>query len=209
MDYRRRSAVDDDRSCISFYQAQVNESLDRIDNNLRSIDKNLRPRSESSESHPSQYTRCSSITNVNGSSNVDLDFSDVFTNNDELNNHSKNFCNSEKSVAAAHECKVCNDAEENTEVVSPTKEAYPISEAAASNKNKITKSKRYIPPSAERTLDAPYLVDDFYLNLLDWRSINVFSIALGNTVYLWNASKGSTSELVTVEDDLGPITSVN
>ncbi|KAL0928051.1 hypothetical protein M5K25_002287 [Dendrobium thyrsiflorum] len=167
------------------------------------------PSCESSESHPSQYTRCSSITSVNGSSNVDLDFSDVFTNNDELNNHSKNFCNSEKSVAAAHECKVCNDAKENTEVVSPTKEAYPISEVAASNQNKITKSKRFIPPSAERTLDAPYLVDDFYLNLLDWRSINVLSIALGNIVYLWNSSEGSISELVTVEDDLGPLTSVN
>ncbi|KAL0923768.1 hypothetical protein M5K25_007840 [Dendrobium thyrsiflorum] len=75
---------------------------------------------------------------------------------------------------------------ENTEVVSPAKEAYP-----------------------ERTLDAPDLVDDFYLNLLDWGSRNVLSIALGNTVYLWNASEGSTSELVTVDDDLGPVTSVN
>ncbi|PKU66019.1 Protein FIZZY-RELATED 2 [Dendrobium catenatum] len=129
---------------------------------------------------------------------------------------------------------------ENTEVVSPAKEAYrkllaetflnnrtrilafnrkppvptdsmlaAISEATASNQNKTTKSKRYIPQSAERTLDAPDLVDDFYLNLLDWGSRNVLSIALGNTVYLWNASEGSTSELVTVEDDFGPVTSVN
>jgi len=63
--------------------------------------------------------------------------------------------------------------------------------------------------SSERTLDAPDLVDDYYLNLLDWGSSNVLSIALGSTVYLWDASSGSTSELVTVDDDYGPVTSVS
>ncbi|WOK97852.1 cell division cycle 20.2, cofactor of APC complex-like [Canna indica] len=60
-----------------------------------------------------------------------------------------------------------------------------------------------------KTPDAPDIVDDYYLNLLDWGSGNVLSIALGNTVYLWNASNGSTSELVTVDDDAGPVTSVS
>jgi cell division cycle protein 20 (cofactor of APC complex) len=63
--------------------------------------------------------------------------------------------------------------------------------------------------SAERVLDAPELVDDYYLNLLDWGSSNVLSIALANTVYLWNASSGSTSELITVDEDNGPVTSVS
>lgn len=63
--------------------------------------------------------------------------------------------------------------------------------------------------TSERTLDAPDLVDDYYLNLLDWGSGNVLAIALGNTVYLWDATNGSTSELVTVEDENGPVTSVN
>ena len=63
--------------------------------------------------------------------------------------------------------------------------------------------------SSERTLDAPDLVDDYYLNLLDWGSSNVLSIALGSSVYLWDASSGSTSELVTVDDDYGPVTSVS
>lgn len=84
-----------------------------------------------------------------------------------------------------------------------------ISEVASSNQSKITNHKRCIPQTAERILDAPDLLDDFYLNLLDWGSRNVLSIALGNTVYLWNASEGSTSELVTVDDDLGPVTSVS
>ena len=57
-------------------------------------------------------------------------------------------------------------------------------------------------------MDAPELVDDFYLNLLDWGSSNVIAIALANTVYLWDATHGSISVLVTVDDESGPVTSV-
>ncbi|RLM73609.1 hypothetical protein C2845_PM15G20700 [Panicum miliaceum] len=74
---------------------------------------------------------------------------------------------------------------------------------------KPAKQRRHIPQSSDRTLDAPELADDYYLNLLDWGSSNVLSIALGSTVYLWDASNGSTSELVTVGDDYGPVTSVS
>lgn len=63
--------------------------------------------------------------------------------------------------------------------------------------------------SPERTLDAPDLVDDFYLNLLDWGSSNVLAIALGDTVYLWDASIGNTSELVTVNSEDGPVASIS
>ncbi|XP_010473977.1 PREDICTED: cell division cycle 20.2, cofactor of APC complex-like [Camelina sativa] len=51
--------------------------------------------------------------------------------------------------------------------------------------------------------------DDFYLNLLDWGSDNVLAIALHHTVFLWDASKGSTTEIVTVDEDTGPVTSIN
>lgn len=77
------------------------------------------------------------------------------------------------------------------------------------HQSKPAKSRRHIPQSSERTLDAPELVDDFYLNLLDWGSNNVLAIALSNTVYLWDASNGSTSELVTIDDEDGPVTSVS
>ncbi|KAI9073801.1 hypothetical protein K1719_044248 [Acacia pycnantha] len=73
----------------------------------------------------------------------------------------------------------------------------------------IPKPRRFIPQNPERILDAPDLVDDYYLNLLDWGSSNVLAVALGNTVYLWDGSNGSTSELVTVDDENGPITSVS
>lgn len=77
------------------------------------------------------------------------------------------------------------------------------------HQSKPAKPRRHIPQSSERTLDAPELVDDFYLNLLDWGSSNVLAIALSNTVYLWDASNGSTSELVTIDDEDGPVTSVS
>lgn len=58
------------------------------------------------------------------------------------------------------------------------------------------RSTRYIPSAPERILDAPDLVDDFYLNLLDWSSSNMLAVALGQTVYLWNAATGSIDELM-------------
>ncbi|KAL2921513.1 Cell division cycle 20.1 cofactor of APC complex [Bienertia sinuspersici] len=82
-------------------------------------------------------------------------------------------------------------------------------EYASVQQSKPVKPRRHIPQTSERTLDAPDLLDDYYLNLLDWGSSNVLAIALGTTVYLWDASNGSTSELVTVDDDKGPVTSVN
>ncbi|CAI9095335.1 OLC1v1031266C1 [Oldenlandia corymbosa var. corymbosa] len=77
-----------------------------------------------------------------------------------------------------------------------------------SDLQKPVKPRRSIPQSSERTLDAPDILDDFYLNLLDWGSSNVLSIALGNTIYLWDASNGAASELVTIDDEDGPVTSV-
>ncbi|KAJ8900071.1 hypothetical protein K2173_024187 [Erythroxylum novogranatense] len=76
------------------------------------------------------------------------------------------------------------------------------------HQSKTVQSRRHIPQSSERTLDAPEIMDDFYLNVLDWGSENVLAVALGDTVYLWNALSGYASELVTVEGEDGPITSV-
>ena len=45
---------------------------------------------------------------------------------------------------------------------------------------------RTIPVQPERILDAPDLVDDFYLNLLDWSNKNIVAIALSTRVFFWN-----------------------
>ena len=67
---------------------------------------------------------------------------------------------------------------------------------------------RHIPQAPERILDAPEMLDDYYLNLLDWGKNNVLSIALGSSIYLWNASDGSIQELMTTPGDTH-VTSLN
>ncbi|KAL5715015.1 hypothetical protein ACHQM5_016904 [Ranunculus cassubicifolius] len=127
--------------------------------------------------------------------------------------------------------------EQNQVPVSPAKEAYrkqlaevlnmnrtrilafknkpPVAESlfpeptSSVSQSKPIKPRRSIPQTSERTLDAPEILDDYYLNLLDWGSTNVLVIALGDTVYLWDASDSTTSELLTVDADSGPVTSVS
>lgn len=70
------------------------------------------------------------------------------------------------------------------------------------NANARTKKAfRAVPSQPDRILDAPDLVDDYYLNLLDWSSNNTVAVALNQTVYLWNASSGSIQELLALDGD--------
>lgn len=68
--------------------------------------------------------------------------------------------------------------------------------------------------SVDRILDAPELRPDFYLNILDWSSLNIVAVALNEIVYLWNASDGAIMELCELakdesnEEDIHYITSV-
>lgn len=54
---------------------------------------------------------------------------------------------------------------------------------------------RFIPSNPERILDAPDITNDYYLNLLDWSKENSVTVALGSSVYLWNAATGSIDVL--------------
>ncbi|KAH8056205.1 hypothetical protein JL722_7507 [Aureococcus anophagefferens] len=58
---------------------------------------------------------------------------------------------------------------------------------------------RPVPTKPSRILDAPDIVDDYYLNLLSWSSTNVLAVALANNVYLWNAATNEVSELLQLE----------
>eukprot|EP00850_Spirogloea_muscicola_P014167 SM000100S09394 [mRNA] locus=s100:134762:137645:+ [translate_table: standard] len=62
---------------------------------------------------------------------------------------------------------------------------------------------RHVPEGSERILDAPELVDDYYLNLLDWSSSNVVAVALGTAVYLWEASGGTIQQLMQADEGGG------
>ena len=66
-----------------------------------------------------------------------------------------------------------------------------------------------VPEHAERILDLPGMLDDFYLNLLDWGKNNVLSVALGGTVYLWNASGGSIQKLMQTTGSGSHVTSLS
>lgn len=59
---------------------------------------------------------------------------------------------------------------------------------------------RYISQSPERILDAPDIINDYYLNLMDWSQSNVLTIALGNSIYLWNAENGKTEQLFNYDE---------
>ncbi|GFP98819.1 cell division cycle 20.1 cofactor of apc complex [Phtheirospermum japonicum] len=72
---------------------------------------------------------------------------------------------------------------------------------------KSVKKSRHIPKVAEKILDAPGVEDNFYLDLLDWGSSDVVAVALGNYVYLRNASGGSVVKLQP-DNNIGPVTSV-
>lgn len=66
--------------------------------------------------------------------------------------------------------------------------------AAASERRKIS-------TTPERVLDAPGLVDDYYLNLLDWSASNQVAIGLDQAVYIWNANTGAVSSLMETSED--------
>uniref|UniRef100_A0A1B6CXB3 CDC20/Fizzy WD40 domain-containing protein n=3 Tax=Clastoptera arizonana TaxID=38151 RepID=A0A1B6CXB3_9HEMI len=60
-------------------------------------------------------------------------------------------------------------------------------------------STRYISQTPDRILDAPEIVDDYYLNLIDWSPTNILAVALGASVYLWNAATGNIEQLMELE----------
>jgi len=62
------------------------------------------------------------------------------------------------------------------------------------------KSTRHIPSAPSRVLDAPDLLDDYYLNLTSWGANNCVAVALGPTVYVWNAGTGAINELLTLDE---------
>ncbi|EGP87889.1 unnamed protein product [Zymoseptoria tritici ST99CH_3D1] len=68
----------------------------------------------------------------------------------------------------------------------------PLKPTAAS----ASASRRRVLTAPERVLDAPGLVDDYYLNLLDWSSGNQVAIGLERNVYVWSAESGSVSSLL-------------
>lgn len=73
----------------------------------------------------------------------------------------------------------------------------PIKPANASS----AQFRRRIATGPDRVLDAPGLIDDYYLNLLDWSSGDQVAIGLERNVYIWSAAEGSVSCLLESSPD--------
>lgn len=63
----------------------------------------------------------------------------------------------------------------------------------------VAKMTRHIPQAPDRILDAPDIVNDYYLNLLDWSCNNHLAVALGPHIYLWNAATGEIQQLLELQ----------
>mmetsp|Transcript_35638 Transcript_35638/g.41938 ORF Transcript_35638/g.41938 Transcript_35638/m.41938 type:complete len:548 (+) Transcript_35638:95-1738(+) len=68
-------------------------------------------------------------------------------------------------------------------------------------RKKASSSHRVIQSAPSRILDAPDIVDDYYLNLISWSNSNVLAVALGPSIYTWNADKNSVQQICTLEQD--------
>lgn len=66
---------------------------------------------------------------------------------------------------------------------------------------------RFISTAPEKILDAPEILNDYYLNLMDWGQTNLLAISLNQNLYLWNSNNGSIHLLLS--DPNNQITSVN
>lgn len=72
----------------------------------------------------------------------------------------------------------------------------------------ITNKSRKIPTQPERVLDAPGMMDDFYLNLLSWSCQNTVAVALESSAYVWNADTGSVLPIRDAPDGSSYVSSV-
>ncbi|KAG0442127.1 Anaphase-promoting complex subunit cdc20 [Dictyocoela muelleri] len=77
--------------------------------------------------------------------------------------------------------------------------------------NTVTRSERieqrYIDRAPYKILDAPGMLDDYYLNLVDWSTENIIYIGLGDSLYSYSIETKSVSEVMT--GDGGNVCSVS
>ncbi|PWN29715.1 WD40 repeat-like protein [Jaminaea rosea] len=63
----------------------------------------------------------------------------------------------------------------------------------------LSGGRRKIPTEAEKVLDAPGMINDFYYHLIDWSSTNLVAVALQSVVHVWNGDTGEVDTLCDLE----------
>ncbi|KAL4189436.1 hypothetical protein AMTRI_Chr08g165400 [Amborella trichopoda] len=104
-----------------------------------------------------------------------------------------------------------NSNKENVVADSPVKKAH--TDIVFQNRTRILAFKsRPLSPAESSAMGITRvsgLLNDYYLNLLDWSYTNILAIALRDTIYLCIPSKRCYSKLTTINEDNGLVTSIN
>ncbi|OMJ70770.1 hypothetical protein SteCoe_31191 [Stentor coeruleus] len=102
-----------------------------------------------------------------------------------------------------------SETSENCQIYKALKlqESYPSFNSISLNINYDQQVNRSFPTQAEKILDAPDIVDDYYLNLISWSDKNILAVALRNRLYLWNGNTNYVDILSEYRNDI--ITSVS
>ena len=59
---------------------------------------------------------------------------------------------------------------------------------------------RKIDKNPFKVLDAPFLQDDYYLNVVDWSSTDNLAVGLSNAVYMWNFNTNQIEKVMANEE---------
>jgi cell division cycle 20-like protein 1 (cofactor of APC complex) len=109
---------------------------------------------------------------------------------EEENNENKIYCRTLKNnlIRKKNTTKTFNDLstiEENSRFKMPKK-------FKNNNFRKVAKT-------PFKVLDAPFLQDDYYLNVVDWSKDNNLAVGLGNTVYMWNFDTNDVAKVTQLD----------
>jgi cell division cycle 20-like protein 1 (cofactor of APC complex) len=102
-----------------------------------------------------------------------------------------NFSMKSKNILKTLEDTYKTNSNQNKKIINSTKLQKKYSET---DYRKISK----LP---FKVLDAPNLQDDFYLNLLEWSSQNILSVALESSLYFWNANNNRVTRFCDLNPD--------
>jgi cell division cycle protein 20 (cofactor of APC complex) len=100
-----------------------------------------------------------------------------------------------KRVLAYHEAPPAASDTTLTKQREIARPLYSRPGALPSSSGAVTNRSRKIATQPERVLDAPGMVDDFYLNLLSWSVQNVVAVALAENTYIWKADSGDVVQI--------------
>jgi cell division cycle protein 20 (cofactor of APC complex) len=148
-----------------------------------------------------RFIPCRSATDLENSQNSFFDDRSILDSDDE---HKKILASSLAGKAVDADLSQTRILSYKNKAPAP-KDGYQNSLAVLYSQNGVKKSEiakptRHIPSAPVRILDAPDMLDDYYLNLLSWSCTNTLAVALSSCVYLWDASSGNIKELMNVDN---------